>query len=182
MNRVSNANWNNVMRTIGFALLLSLFCGDALALSDREPIATIRNTIVAQLLDGDHAGIQQEITEDTAFIREIAPKRLGVDVVSSATEVAGVNFRFAAHAQNPQGATHVTVWVFSYPDTMTALRVEKSVQGLCRNGCHFRATKLLTPFSCAVVGSQVILTFTEKARDERTVAFVHSVPTLFDKE
>jgi hypothetical protein len=164
----------DAMRSLWLVFLLGLFCRDALAQSDVELVEMVRAAIIEQLLDGNSAGMKHEIPEDTKFIREIAPRNLGINIVSSAAEVAGTNFRF----ETSHRLTHVGVWVFSYHTHVTALRIAESVRGFCKDGCYFKS-KILTPFSYAVAGSKVIIIFTENAGNESAVAFVKSAPTLF---
>ena len=167
------------MRTVLFAFLLGLFCRDVLASPDMEPVEIVRTAMIEQLLNGNSARLKLETPVDVAFVKEIAPKRLGSNIVTSATEIAGVNFRFEPSHQDLQGLFQVEVWVFSYRNNKTALRNAKTIRGLCRGEC-FRS-KLLTIFSYTVVANKIVITFTENSGDKSVVDFVKSVPKIFDK-
>ena len=169
-------------RTAFFVLLLSLFCGDVLALPDTEPVEIIRDAIIEKLLDGNGARLKRETPVDAAFIREIAPKRLRFNIVGSTSEVAGTEFEFeSAEHDEHQGLSHVVVWVFSYRDDKSALRSAKSIRNLCRYGVCAFVSKIRTVFSYAVVKNRVVIVFTEKYVNENVPSFVESVLELFDK-
>jgi len=167
------------MRTVLFAFLLGLFCRNVLASPDMDPVEIVRNAMIERLLDGNSARLKLETPVDMAFVKKIAPKRLGSNIVASATGIAGVNFRFESLHQDLQDLPHVEIWVFSYRNNKTALRNAKTIRGLCRGEC-FRS-KLLTFFSYTVVSNKIVIIFTENSGDESIVDFVKSVPKIFDK-
>ena len=170
------------MRTAFSVLLMSLFCLDALALPDTEPVGIIRNAIIEKLLDGDSERLKRETPVDAAFIREIAPKRLRFNIAGSTSEISGTMFEFdPTEYDGYQYMSHVVVWVFSYRDDKSALRSAKSVRNSCRYGvCAFRS-KIATVFSYAVVKNRVVLVFTEHSLNENVASFVKSASELFDK-
>ncbi|MCL1825842.1 MAG: hypothetical protein FWG26_07890 [Betaproteobacteria bacterium] len=159
---------------------LGLFCGDLLASPDVEPREIVRNAIVEQFLNGEDIRLKQETPVDVAFIKEIAQKRLGYDIVASATEVAGVDFHFeSSKHEKAQYLSHVGVWVFSYRNNEVALCNANAIKGFCKGNC-FR-TKLLTYFSKTVIANKIIIVFTENSGDESIVGFIKSAPKLFDR-
>jgi len=169
------------MKTVLFAFLGFLFCTDVLALPDTELAEIVRKAITEQLLDGDSTKLKQETPVDAAFVREIAPKRLGSNIVNSASNVTGTMFEFESPKYDKyQHLSHVVMWVFSYRDNGSALRNAKSIRGFCIDGSCFRS-KVLTIFSSVVVANKVVIIFTENSGDESVVAFIESAPKLFEK-
>jgi len=169
------------MRTVLFAFLLGLFCRDVLALPDTEPSEIVRSAIIEKLLDGCDTKLKQETPVDVAFVREIAPGRLGSNIVNSASKIAGMVFEFESSGHDKHRyLSRVVVWVFSYNDNKSALRNAKSIKSFCKDvGCF--KSKILTIFSYTVVANKVVVIFTENSGNESVVAFVDSAPKLFSE-
>ncbi|MCL2591146.1 MAG: hypothetical protein FWD67_09820 [Betaproteobacteria bacterium] len=168
------------MRAILLIFFLGLFGRDVLASPDVEPFEVVRNAIIEQLLDGKDIRLKQETPVDLAFVKKVAPRRLGYNIVASVTEVAGVSFYFdLSEHEEGQYLSHLGMWIFSYSNNEEALRNAKAIKGFCKGDC-FR-TKLLTFFSKTVVANKVIIIFTENSGNQSVVNFVEIAPKLFDK-
>jgi len=164
------------MRAILLIFFLGLFGRDALAFSDTEALESVRNAIIEQLLGGDEVRLKRETPVDVAFVKKIAPVRLGHNVVVSTTKVSGADFYF----ESSEHENHVGVWVFFYRNNAAAIRNARAIKGFCKGGC-FRS-KLLTVFSKVIVDNKLIIIFTESSGVENIAGFVaKSAPQLFDK-
>jgi len=170
-----------IVKTLFLILFLGLFGGNALAFSDVEPHEVIRNAIIEQLLDGKDIRLKQETPVDVAFVKNIAQKRLGYNIVVSSTKIAGTEFYFESSAyEKDQHLLHLGVWVFSYRNNDAALRnAKKNIKGFCKGNC-FR-TKLLIFFSNTVAANKIIIIFTESSGDKSVIDFVKSAPNLFNR-
>ncbi|MDR2209332.1 MAG: hypothetical protein LBE22_10225 [Azoarcus sp.] len=169
------------MRTILLVFLLGLFCRNALASSDIELANIVRNAMIERLLDGDSTRLKQETPVEGAFVREIAPERLGSNIVNSAFKVTGTKFEFESSEHDiPQHLSHVVVWIFSYHDNKSAFRNAKSIRSFCKNGNCFKS-KILTIFSSTIVENKIVIVFTENSGNENVVSFIKSAPGLFEK-
>jgi hypothetical protein len=145
-----------------------------------DTIEIVRNAIIKQLLNGENVNLKQETPVDSAFVREIAPNRLGSKITASSTEIAGADFEFESPGDKEnQSLLHISIWIFSYHNNETALRRANAIKGFCKGHC-FR-TKLLTIFSTTVVANKIIIIFTENSGNENITSFVKSAPKLFDK-
>jgi hypothetical protein len=165
-------------RIVGIVLFLAS-CGSIRAGAEAiaPPERVVRRALVEHVLDHDENRLASELPSSAGQIREAARKRLGSDLAASATAVSGMDFTFAMPGENAAALSHVGVWVFSYPEGNTALRMARNI-----TDGHFKRTKILTAFSYAVTNDKIVIVFTESSGNGKIVDFVKSAPTLFRGE
>lgn len=125
---------------------------------------------------GTGAPLQEDAIAETDAKR-IVRKNLDSALLTRGVRISGVDFRFVPPSQDAEA--HVAVLVLSYSNSKIALSMANTLSKLNN---YFRRTKILTRFSTAPVGKQLVIAFTEDAGNELMVKFVDAVPLRLHQE
>ncbi|MBL8484654.1 MAG: hypothetical protein JNJ60_20830 [Rhodocyclaceae bacterium] len=100
-------------------------------------------------------------------------KNLAPGLLRGALGASGSDFRVTGAGAN--AGAQVALLVVQYRDKKTAADRATSTAAL---GGYFRRTKILTRFSCAAAGSDLVVAFTESSGNADLVRLVERLPRL----
>jgi hypothetical protein len=161
--------------SIGLVLMFASWnCFAATFLLSPEKI--VRQAVVEHLLQSDESLLKNESAISSGNVKDLVRYRLdrGLSKFVTAT---GTGLTFTKPGR--QSERYIDTWVITYRDKKTAQKM--SELPVMKSG-YFRRTKILTPFSYAVVDRHLVIVFTESAGDGDVVRLIKSIPELLHRQ
>ena len=175
--------YDSVFRRKAFTCLLISWLFFAMMLWGGSPLAVpsalsgndFRQILSEHLLSGNALPTLAESPISTVNLRAIVKDNLGSNLLTRVMTITGVDYRFTLSGQ--QTESQIGMLILSYPDATTSGGMAKFLAG---RGGYFKGTKILTRFSCATVGNQLVVVFTENSGNEVVVNFIDELPKLLN--
>ena len=142
------------------------------ALSEND----FRRILSEHLLPGIAVPTLLENPISTVNLRAIVKDNLDSNLLIRAIKTTGADFRFTLSGQ--QTESQIGILILSYPDEKTSGGMTEILAG---RGGYFKGTKILTHFSYASVGNQLVVVFTENSGNEVVVKFIDEFPKLLNE-
>jgi hypothetical protein len=162
---------------VSWITLMLMLWGNSLqaappAFSERD----FRQTLNEHLLTGTANSALQENPIPPAIVRTILRENLDSSLLTRVLKTTGADFRFVISGQ--QTESQAGILIVSYRNEKIASDMAKR---LAVRGAYFKHIKILTRFSHASVGNQLVVAFTENAGNEVVVKFIDEFPELLQK-
>lgn len=134
----------------------------------------IRPALAERLTSRDANSLLKETPISSANVQVVMRDNLNPGLMTGVVKTRGTDFRMTQFGQQTQFA----ILIFTYHNEETALRMSSKLSKL---GGYFKHTKILTRFSCIVVGNELAVAFTENAGSEDVVKFIEEFPLILRK-
>jgi hypothetical protein len=164
---------NTCFLVVWLVMVLMLWGSCLQAGTPTPPVNVIRKALTERLISGTANSSLQENPITSANVRAIVHDNLDSSLLNAVLTTTGTDFRFVPSGQHNEA--QVAILILTYADEKAALHMTKK---LGSRGGYFKLTKILTRFSCAPDGNQLVIIYTENAGNEDVVKFINEFPEL----
>lgn len=155
---------------------LALFGGAAFSAETRSPSLFAAATVRDALKEQGVAPEMRMISRTSGDLRRVVSRNLDPRLLIQAQSISGRDFEY--QFAGPSRTAHLGVIVLQYPAVAVAKRMAAV---LAPRQNHFRGSKILIRFSAILLGSLLVVTYSENSGDDRIVEALNHLAISFEK-
>ena len=154
---------------------LALFGVAAFSAETRSPSLFAAATVRDALKEQGVAPEMRVVSRTSDDLRRVVSRNLDLRLLTQAQSISGRDFEF--QFADPNRTAHLGVIVLKYPAVAEAQRM---VAVLAPRQNYFRRSKILIRFSTIVLGSLLVVTYSENSGDDRIVKALKNLAMSFE--
>jgi hypothetical protein len=155
---------------------VTLFGVAAFSAETRSPSLFAATTVRDALKEQGVAPEMRVVSRTSSDLRRVVSRNLDPQLLTQAQSISGRDFEY--QFADPSRMAHLGVIVLKYPAVADAKRM---VAVLAPQQNHFRSSKILIRFSTIVLGSLLVVTYSENSGDDRIVEALKNLAASFEK-